>query len=189
MFESHIQTGASPGDLGIWVGYIAGWDFGLLPLRKVRVFYEGKKIKKKKKVYLYLKEGQIRLVVIYLKNVLFLGEQIAVPRLPCSCMSPHDWILPKEHGHKCCFVISWLIKTSHGQSFLLFHLQPTGWRQLYYHFVNLMLEMAQSYQPGSLNDEVEKNPFLTSLLPNPELLKTDRREQEEISVTFQIYDF
>lgn len=48
---------------------VAGWDFGLLPLRKVRVFYEGKKIKKKNKnVYLDLKGGPfLRLVVIYLK--------------------------------------------------------------------------------------------------------------------------
>lgn len=46
---------------------VAGWDFGLLPLRKVKVFYEGKKIKKKN-VYLDLKGGPfLRLVVIHLK--------------------------------------------------------------------------------------------------------------------------
>lgn len=76
-----------------------------------------------------------------------------------------------------------------GNSFCSFTFSQLVGRQLYYLFVNLILEMAQSCQPGFLNDEVEQNPFLTSLLPNPGLLKTVTGGQGEVSVTSQIYEF
>lgn len=62
---------------------VAGWDFWLLPVRKMNVFCDGKKIK----IYIYLnpKGGPSqRLVGVYQKNVPFLGAQMAVPILPCS---------------------------------------------------------------------------------------------------------
>lgn len=76
-----------------------------------------------------------------------------------------------------------------GNSFCSFTFSQLVGRQLYYLFVNLILEMAQSCQPGFLNDEVEQNPFFTSLLPNPGYLKLLQESKEKFQLHLRYMNF